>query len=429
MIAPFYKFGLFGDETSLIVAFVIGIGFGFFLERAGFGNARLLAAQFYFRDLRVLKVMFTAIVTAMVGLYFLSRAGLVDLSLVYLVPTFLVPQIVGGLLLGFGFVIGGYCPGTSCVSAATGRVDGIVYVLGMFVGLLGFGEVYPRIDGWAHSTSMGQITLSKLFDIPYGLLVFAVVVMALVAFVAAEWAEGKFGGKRPEAGSLLEPTRRLTPVRGFAVVLAGLGFLALFAGNPYRDAMATVDTKQLALEAGAGAERVSVDQLADWLIAGRNDFRLVDVRAAQDFAAYHLPEAINVPLAALGAGLAAPTERLIICSDGELPAAQAWFLLRSLGYRAVYVLSGGLTAWKDSILFPQAPPAGAPAREQIDFARRAAVAAHFGGSPRASAGLTSPAAPAAPSSPELPKLAPPLPPPAPAEGAAPAPARKKREGC
>jgi len=111
MNAPFYKFGLFGDEASFIIAFLIGIGFGFFLERAGFGSARKLAAQFYLRDLSVLKVMFTAIITAMTGLYVFSRLGMLDLSLVYLVPTFLVPQIVGGLLLGVGFVIGGYCPG------------------------------------------------------------------------------------------------------------------------------------------------------------------------------------------------------------------------------------------------------------------------------------------------------------------------------
>ena len=115
MNAPFFKYGMFGDEVSLIVAFMIGIGFGFFLERAGFGNAKKLAAQFYFTDMSVLKVMFSAIVTAMLGVYYLSVIGWVDLSMVYLTPTNILPQIVGGLLLGFGFVIGGYCPGTSCV--------------------------------------------------------------------------------------------------------------------------------------------------------------------------------------------------------------------------------------------------------------------------------------------------------------------------
>ena len=134
MIAPFFKFGFFGDEMSLIVAFALGIGFGFFLERAGFGSARKLAAQFYFNDMAVFKVMFTAIVTAMLGVFYLGWMGWVDLWLVYLVPTYLWPQIVGGLVLGVGFVIGGYCPGTSVASLATGRIDGLVYALGIFAG-------------------------------------------------------------------------------------------------------------------------------------------------------------------------------------------------------------------------------------------------------------------------------------------------------
>ncbi len=110
MSAPFFKFGMFGDETSLVVAFIIGIGFGFFLERAGFGSAKKLVSQFYLNDMAVFKVMFTAIVTAMLGVTYLGWIGFLDLSLVYLVPTHLAPQIVGGLVLGFGFVIGGYCP-------------------------------------------------------------------------------------------------------------------------------------------------------------------------------------------------------------------------------------------------------------------------------------------------------------------------------
>ncbi len=85
MNAPFYKFGAFGDEASPVVAFVIGIGFGFFLERAGFGSARKLVSQFYLTDLAVFKVMFTAIVTAMLGVFYLSWVGFLDLSLVYLV--------------------------------------------------------------------------------------------------------------------------------------------------------------------------------------------------------------------------------------------------------------------------------------------------------------------------------------------------------
>ena len=195
MNAPFYKYGLFQDEVSLVVAFVIGIGFGFFLERGGFGNGRKLAAQFYFTDMTVLKVMFTAIVTAMVGLYYLSVFGVVDLALVYVNPTYLLPQVLGGLILGIGFVIGGYCPGTSCVAVSTGRIDGLVYLLGIVAGIFVFGEAYPLVKGFYFATPMGQITLPQLFNLPYGVLVFAVVAMALGAFAAAEWGEKKLGSR------------------------------------------------------------------------------------------------------------------------------------------------------------------------------------------------------------------------------------------
>jgi hypothetical protein len=192
MNAPFFKFGLFGDEVSLIVAFIIGIGFGFFLERAGFGSARKLCAQFYFKDLAVFKVMFTAIISAMVGLFWLSWIGFVDLSLVYVNPTFILPQTVGGLILGAGFVIGGYCPGTSCVAAATGRIDAFVFLGGFIAGVFLFGEAYPLLSGFYNSTPMGQITIAQYFNLPYGLVVFLVVLMAIGGFAGTGWVERKF---------------------------------------------------------------------------------------------------------------------------------------------------------------------------------------------------------------------------------------------
>jgi len=188
-MAPFYKYGLFADEFSLIIAVVIGVGFGFFLERAGFGSARKLTAQFYLTDLAVFKVMFTAIVTAMLGTFYLAWMGLIDLSLVYLSPTYLPSQIVGGVILGFGFVIGGYCPGTAVVASATGRLDGIVFGVGVFAGIFVFGELYPRIEGFMTAGSLGAVTLPEIFNLPYGLMVLMVVVMALLGFVGAEAVE------------------------------------------------------------------------------------------------------------------------------------------------------------------------------------------------------------------------------------------------
>ncbi|HXG00872.1 MAG TPA: YeeE/YedE thiosulfate transporter family protein [Bacteroidota bacterium] len=199
MNAPFFKFGYFNEEIGLIFAFVIGIGFGFFLERAGFGSGRKLAAQFYLYDMTVFKVMFTAIVTAMLGLFWLGVLGLVDLSLVYIGPTYLIPQIVGGLILGIGFVIGGYCPGTSCVGAATGRYDAMVYLLGIIVGIFGFGEMFPLLKDLYYSTPMGQVTLPQFFGVRYGLVVFLVVLMALGGFIGAEWVEKKLAARKEAA--------------------------------------------------------------------------------------------------------------------------------------------------------------------------------------------------------------------------------------
>jgi len=421
MSAPLFKFGLFGDEVSFVLAFVIGIGFGFFLERAGFGSARKLAAQFYLRDLSVLKVMFTAIITAMTGVYVLSRLGILDLSLVYLVPTFLVPQIVGGLILGFGFVIGGYCPGTSCVSAATGRMDGMVYVAGMIAGLFGFAEVYPYIANFAHSTPMGQITLPKLFNLPYGLLVFAVVLMAVGAFMAAEWAERRFGGKQPDPnGSLIGLPWRLTPVRVLALALAAVGLIAVFAGNPYRGSHATIDTRDLALQVSKGADLVRAPQLADWIIQDRNDFRLIDLRSEKDFATYHIPTAQNLSLAALGPDFAGHNEKILLCSEDGLEASKAWFLLRAQGFQYIYVLDGGIRAWQDSVLYPRKTPDLSPEA----FERQEFVARFFGGSPQ----LTGASAPAS-AAVVVPKLTlPTLPAATDTNNPKPQP-RKKKEGC
>src|SRR5687767_8057821 len=123
MSAPFFELGAFGEGTSLLFAMLIGIAFGWVLERSGMGSARKLAGQFYLRDLTVFKVMFTAIVTAMLGVFWLGWLGFVDISRIYVPETFILPQLVGGLIFGAGFAIAGLCPGTSCVSAATGRAD------------------------------------------------------------------------------------------------------------------------------------------------------------------------------------------------------------------------------------------------------------------------------------------------------------------
>ena len=143
--------------------------------------------------------MFTAIVTAMLGVTYLSWAGFLDLSLVYLVPTYWVAQVVGGLLLGVGFVVGGYCPGTSIAATATGKIDGLVFVLGFAAGTLAFALAFPLVKGLYTAGDLGTKTLPQALGIPYGVLVFGVVLMAVFGFMGATWVEKKMAPKTAPA--------------------------------------------------------------------------------------------------------------------------------------------------------------------------------------------------------------------------------------
>lgn len=189
----------FSTFASLGLAVVLGAGFGFCLERAGFGSARKLTAVFYLYDMAVVKVMFTAIVTAMAGLFVLSAAGLMDLSELYLEPTNLAAQGLGGLVFGVGFMVGGYCPGTSMAALATGRKDGFAFALGMLAGVVAYAEFTPDIELWVKAGSLGEMTLPSLTGIGMGWWT-----LAFVAFLAfAAWGmhrlEQRFAKLRPVA--------------------------------------------------------------------------------------------------------------------------------------------------------------------------------------------------------------------------------------
>ncbi len=187
MSAPLIGDGSLG--ASLAAAVALGTGFGFALERAGLGSARKLIGQFYGRDLTVMKVMFSALVVAMLGVFWLSRLGLLDLRAVYVPLTYLWPQVFGGLLFGAGLVVAGLCPGTACVAAATGRVDGMFVVLGFLAGMFGVGLLLEDFADFYESGAHGHWTLPELTGLPYGVVVAAVVVLALAAFAGAEWIE------------------------------------------------------------------------------------------------------------------------------------------------------------------------------------------------------------------------------------------------
>jgi len=187
MTAPWIE----GDTTAagLTVALVCGAGFGAALERAGLGSARKLVGQFHGTDLTVFQVMFSAILVAMLGLFWLGWFGVLDLSRVEVPGTWLAPQAVGGVVFGAGMAIAGLCPGTSCVAAASGRGDGLAVVLGMFIGVLVTGIAFAPLRGLYEATARGPLTLPAWLGVPYGVVVVAVVAVALAGFAVAERIE------------------------------------------------------------------------------------------------------------------------------------------------------------------------------------------------------------------------------------------------
>lgn len=204
-----------------------------------------------------------------------------------------------------------------------------------------------------------------------------------------------------------------------AACALGLGVLSLFA-SPYQSTVIAVDAKDLASLIEQEKDHVLVGDLTAWIVQGRTDYRLIDLRGERDFAAYHIPTAQNLALSSLpGAGLS-PTEKIVLYSDGGIHAYQAWMLMRAKGYRNLYTLKGGLDQWKDEVLFPTLAEQATPV-ERARFERTASLSRFFGGTPRTGgAGET-----LAMKAPELPKVEAPVTPP----GSAPARSRKKKEGC
>ncbi len=191
-MGPLIPQEIIAEGWNFFIAFVVGIGFGFVLEQAGFSSSRKLAGVFYGYDTVVLKVFFTATITGMLGLLYFSLFDWIDLNLVWVNPTFLWSAIIGGIIMGAGFIIGGYCPGTSVCALSIGKIDAMIFFGGIFVGIFLFGETYAIIKPLYMAEYLGNIKLSDVLGISQGALAFFVILAALAMFYVAEIAEKKF---------------------------------------------------------------------------------------------------------------------------------------------------------------------------------------------------------------------------------------------
>lgn len=174
--------------------------------------------------------------------------------------------------------------------------------------------------------------------------------------------------------------KKLNTDKKLGVFALALGFFAIFVGTPDNDVNATVNIKELSLLTENQVDRVSPQELADWIIKGKVDFNLLDIRSAKEYKKYHIPAAENLQAAELYKANFLPTQKIIICGNDGVQTAQGWFLLKAKNYKSVYVLNGGIKGWESDILFPKIPDN--PTDEQkIEFDKIKEVSKFFGGTP------------------------------------------------
>jgi hypothetical protein len=359
---PLYMNDMFGHYSGLVLGTIIGFAFGFTLERAGFGRSTVLAAQFYLTDLRVLKVMFTSIVTALLGMTILSGIGVLDIAKIAVPQTYLWPQLVGGLLLGAGFIISGFCPGTGVVGMASGKLDGLAAIFGVCLGSVLFGFGFPLYENFYYSGDLGVMRLPDLLGLPEPALALAVTVMAIGAFIGGEKLERMFSGAGNGAGYLLVRRRVLAALGVVAAV--SLATLAVTKSEPARS------------EQPIG--NITAVEFAQMAIESPDAYYLVDLRMLPEDAE-RIPGAIPVtdedPEAKFIADL--PTTRTVVVygNEGtELPAS-----VNDFG-GTLLALEGGYEAFAASILSPPDLGDNPSPRDIKQYRLLSALHAHFTGS-------------------------------------------------
>ena len=373
-MTPFYDAGAFGYPVAMAIAVVLGILFGFVMERAGFGRASVLVSQFYNDDMRVFKVMFTAIVTASIGIGVLHGFGVLNVAWLDIPKSWIVPQIVAGTLLGVGFVMSGYCPGTALISIGSGLKDGAVALAGIMLGALVFGVFWDPIQPFYESDGQGAMTFTDTLGIPWQILAFAVALVAIAGFLVAEKVEPIFAKKQNTITPTNDPQLRNAV---FGVLLLG----------------ATIGLVTLAFPKAAEEEHhapeiasISAIELAQEIVTDDRALYIVDLRSNAECMEDRVRGAMCVPEDDPDAEFLssfAPTRTMVLYADSNLetlPASINEF------EGTILTLDGGFQAFQATILEAPEPPETATTLQLEAFTTLSALHSFFTGS-------TAPAAP------------------------------------
>lgn len=349
-----YQLDTLGTPKAFLASLLIGIAFGFFLERAGFGSSRKLTAVFYLRDMAVIKVMFTAVITAALGLACCVVLGWASVENIYLMPTVYGAYIVGGLIFGIGFVMGGWCPGTAATGVASGKMDALVFLLGVIAGSALFNEMFGLIKPLYEWGQRGVLFVYETLGIGKGTFTVLLSVAAVLMFWGCEWIEKRRTGQ--PLGANASVLKTLTVVMlALAIVLVAVGSSPPAGRQDAASTAGIASAESQLLEAvDLAQDHIEPEELADRMLNREPDLVVVDIRSADEYLDYHLPNALNIPMKDLHQALMPHKNvgTIILYSNGMTHPVQARDSLYRSGYTNAYILTDGLNGFIERCLTP-----------------------------------------------------------------------------
>ena len=339
---------IISNDLNFIVALLIGIVFGIILEQAGFSTSKKLVGLFYGYDFTVLRVFFTAGVVAMVGLMIFNYYGLIDINLIYINPTFLWSALIGGVIMGLGFILGGFCPGTSVCAAAIGKIDAMIFIAGSFIGVLIFAEGYPLIEGLYKAENWGNPRIFELMGISQNLFALMMTAMAIFAFIFVAKIEDRVNGIKAEKLSF----------KPYYITLASIAFVILLSAFfvPDRQEHYLKLVEDESFVSSYKIEEMTSDELAYRLMNPyEKEIQIIDFRNEEDFKKFNLPKSTLFTLNNLfekepNKILNIKQKINVIVAKNDIETRRKAIIAKELGYKRIVVLKGGISDFVENII-------------------------------------------------------------------------------
>lgn len=354
-MAPFIPQGLINPELSLFFALIIGFGFGYVLEQAGFSSSKKLAGVFYGYDFVVLRVFFTAGITAMTGLLFFDYLGWIDMSIVYVNPTYLWSAIIGGVIMGFGFILGGFCPGTSIVGAVIGKIDAIVFIVGMFIGIFIFGHFYSTFEPIYTGYYLGNPFVYESLGISKDWFAFMLGTVALIAFMVTKVIQDRIN--KVDVSKLNDRPNYTLP----AFLLLTLLIIYIILPEERKSSVTERNATEIIEMYESGDYHTNAVEVAYKLMNDDPDLILIDVRDSLSVSIFQMPNSVYIPVEEMferqwSDFFKDEDRKKVFYSNGEPQAAIAWHMAARAGFNNIHILKGGLNGFIEKIFYNEEEP-------------------------------------------------------------------------